>query len=251
MSRTTEPRIKQTVQISDKEYKSFLKHLPRNIRILVETYKFACDVYATVGLTYYWEELFNLPAQAVYKPERGPAMILLFRYSRYATRKEQWFGHYLPKKLSRELLLLSQDRDGLLFQREKNRKYTVSYISKVFQKTSKKAKEMNLITFPISPGNLRSKPSTDIKYMPGSPREVSEEKEKEILKILTKKAHKAGCPRKVPLNPILETLLAQEDFKYSRSELKEHYPYARAAESQKRRWIKAGIWLKIRRTLIK
>lgn len=250
MAKEKLPRIKKRTSLDPKELKKFVKFLPPSIKILAETYKFACEAYAEIGLLYYWVEIFRLPATAIYKSECGHLSIALDRSSHYGTQGELGYIHYVPDHLSERLLILSEsNQSGLLFRQEDGSAFDNARLEKEFCKASGKAQEAGVITKHITPMDFRSTPPEKIKFLPGAYREVSEEKVQEIEKILPRRRRNAGCPRKHPLKNILEALLAQEDFGYSRSNFKKHFPaIAIAAEKQKRPWMKK-IWPRILRIL--
>jgi hypothetical protein len=120
---------------------------------------------------------------------------------------------------------------------------------KEFCRASQRALKEGAIQQAIIPIHLRTTPSSEIQFLPGVHREVSEEKVQEIAKINLSSYRNAGRHRTKPLKDILEMLLEQEYFGYSRSEFIRHFPAARAAEAQKRRWKKRGIWLQISQIL--
>lgn len=259
MGKQRKLKIKSTSPIDFREFKAFLKFLPEPVRLVTRFYKFASEVYAGVGLLYYWKEVFCLPADAVYQPERGPCQVVLYRSSSYGTQGEAWFGHYVPDNLAGQLLKLSQsNKGGLLFQRKDGSAFDSKWIEQEFRKASKLAIQDGVIKYPITPIHLKTTPKSKIKFQPGcypakllkdhpeAVRTVSEEKIQEIAKILTMNSKNSGRPREHSLHDICKALLAQEDFKLSRVELVEHFSdIARAAESQKRRWIKDEIWSQI------
>jgi len=78
MDKSKRVRITPSNPIDDKKLKEFLEFLSPKIKLLVETYKFASEIFAEIGLVYYWEEIFSLPATAVYKPDCGPWQIVLY-----------------------------------------------------------------------------------------------------------------------------------------------------------------------------
>lgn len=247
-------RIKKTIPLDPKEFRAFLMFLPSLLRTLVETYHFSCEAYAEIGLAYCWTEIFRLPASAVYKPEHGPCQILLYRTSSHGSRSEEWYGRYIPNRfLSKKLLELSEaNKGGLLFQMKDGRGFSAVHLKREFDLASRKALEKKAIKQPISPSRLRMAPSSDIKFHPGTHREVSEETVQSIAKILPQTAYRnAGRRREKPLKSLLEVLLAQNDFEYSRSELMRCFPLAIAAESQKKRWQDLGIWSQILRILLR
>jgi hypothetical protein len=263
MDKVKLPRIKKSAPIDLKEYKAFLKFLPPFIRTLVETYKLASEVYAQIGLLYYWEEVFLLPADAVYRPERGLCMIFLHRRSSYGTNGEDGYDHYIPKGLAIKLLKLSQVNQGkLLFLQEDGSSFSHVRLNAEFRKASKKAMERNVIKNAITPLDLRDSPPDNIQFLPGqypsslfrdhrdALHEISKEQVNEITKIIPPSRRHSGRHREHSLQAILQVLLAQEEFGLSRSELMLYFPkLAQAAETQKRRWVEKGIWPHILRIL--
>jgi len=250
MDKEKSPRIKKSTPIDPRKFKAFVKFLPDSIKTLAETYKFACEVYSQIGLIYYWEELFVLPASVVFKSENGPCRVCFDRSSCYATRGESFFSHYLEDDLAEKLLVLSRSNEGgLLFQQKDGGSFDIDRLGKEFRRASQKALKAGAIKTAITPIHLRTTPSLPIRFQSGTSREVSKKKIQEIMNILPNNSRNAGRHREKPLKAILEALLAQENFEYSRNEMMRLFPVGLAAESQKRRWKEKGIWPQILRIL--
>ncbi len=159
MGKSKRVRIKPSKPIDDKTFKEFLKFLSAKIKPLVETYKFASEIFAELGLLYYWEEIFNLPATAVYKPDCGPWQIIFYRTSKYGTTGEDHFVHYVPKHLLKRLTALSQSNsDGLLFRQEDGSSFNKGQLNEEFHKASQKAlkKGYNLKFTPVPVGTTKT-----------------------------------------------------------------------------------------------
>lgn len=252
MAKINSPRIKRKKTIQPTEFKAFLKFFPKNIKLLVQTYRFASGVYAKIGLGYYWEELFQLPANAVYKPEKGPPQILLFRFSRYATQGERWFGHFLPIRLGRQLLKLAESQQGLLFRQEDGSPFNIQRLNREFSKAAELAQQKGYFSKYryITPKHIAVDIPQNVKFYPGEARKVTGEQIQAIKSILPPSQYrKAGRKRECDLQDILNALLAEEDLDYSRSELEKKFPAGKAALSQKRRWIDRKVWDPIQRIL--
>jgi len=259
MSKAKSPIIKQSHSRTHQELMEFLKFLPPLVRLFTETFAFASKTYAQVGLSYRWKELLCLPANAVYKEQKRPWQIHLYRTSKTGSLGELWFGRHLPNRLGAKLSVLAEDgsRD-LLFRREDGGPVTETYLSAAFRRASSLAMKNGSIKTPITPSHFKTCPAIDIQFLPGSyssntlrdcpksVRDISENQVLEIKELLSNHSGKRGKPRDLPIGDILQILLAQEDFKLSRTEVVEHFPkLAEAALSQKKRWAKKGIWPKI------
>lgn len=243
MDKNKRVRIKPSTTIDDKAFKGFIKFLSPKIKLLAETYKFASEIFAELGLLYYWEEIFNLPATAVYKPDCGPWQIIFYRTSKYGTNGEDHFVHYVPKHLLKRLMALSQSNsDGLLFRQEDGSPFNKRRLNKEFRKAREKAYEKGC-KLNLTPIQLRTTPPTNIqKPNRVTVRGITKERIQKVKKLLPK-SKKGGRPRELPLEDILRPLLAQANFGLTRSALISNFPEtACAAEIQKRRWEKQGIW---------
>ena len=162
MDKSKRVRIKPSKLIDDKTFKEFLKFLPPKIKLLVETYKFASEIFAEIGLLYYWEEIFNLAATAVYKPDCGPWQIIFYRISKYGTMGEDHFVHYVPKHLLKRLTALSQSNsNGLLFRQEDGSPFNKRQLTKEFLNASKKSLK-NGYRLNLTPIQLRTAPPANI-----------------------------------------------------------------------------------------
>ena len=248
MDKNKRVRIKSSPSINDKTFKEFLKFLSPKIKLLAETYQFASEIFAELGLLYYWEEIFNLPATAVHQPDCGPCQIIFYRTSKYGTNGEDHFVHYVPKHLLKRLMALAQSNsDGLLFRQEDGSPFNKGQLNEEFRKACQKAhkKGYNLNLTPIQ---LRtSLPANVQKHNRVTVRGITQDRIQKVKELLPE-SRKGGRPRELPLEDILRPLLAQVNFGLTRSELVSNYPRtACAAEIQKRRWKKQGIWDQILR----
>ena len=248
MDKSKRVRIKPSKSIDDKTFKEFFKFLSPKTRLLVETYKFASEIFAELGLLYYWEEIFNLPTTAVYKPDCGPWQIIFYRTSKYGTAGEDHFVHYVPKHLLKRLTALSQSNsDGLLFRQEDGSPFNKKQLNEKFRKARQKAHEKGC-KLHFTPIQLRTTSPANIqKHNRVTVRGITKERIQKVKELLPKST-KGGRPRELPLEDILRPLLTQANFGLTRNELLSNYPRtACAAEIQKRRWEKQGIWDQILR----
>lgn len=241
-------RSKPSKSIDDETFKEFLKFLSPKIKLLVETYKFASEIFAEIGCLYYWEEIFNLPATAVYKPDCGPLQIIFYRISKYGTNGDDHFVNYVPKHLLKRLTALSQSNsDGLLFRQEDGSPFNKQRLNNEFRKASQKARKQGY-KLNLTPIELRTASPANIqKYRRVTVRGITEERIQKVKELLPK-SKKGGRPRELPLEDILRPLLVQANFGLTKSALISNFPRtACAAEIQRRRWEKQGIWDQILR----
>lgn len=248
MDKSKRVRITPSNPIDDEAFKAFLKFLSPEIKLLAETYKFASEIFAELGLLYYWEEIFNLPAEAVYKPDCGPWQIVFYRTSKYGTTGEDHFVNYVPKHLLKRLVALSQSNSGgLLFRQEDGSPFNKEQLNEEFRKARQKAHKKGY-KLNLTPIQLRTTPPADVqKPNRVTIRGITEERIQKVKELLPE-SRKGGRPRELPLEEILRPLLVQANFGLTRSALTSNFPAtARAAEIQKRRWEKQGIWDQILR----
>lgn len=259
------PRIKRSPPPNEAEIATFLKCLPPPIRLLAETYQWASAAYANMGLTYYWKELFSLPAHAVsdFKEktavvkekttiikEKTGVIVNFYRNSTYGTMGEDFYTHYVPRKLVLKLIGLAKtNANGPLFQQESGHAFNHARLSKEFSQASKKAIGKGAIKRSISPTALRAAIPEEVeKARSGSYREVKVETVEAVRRFLAsvpKSYRGAGRPSQIDLHHTLKVLLAQHECGYSRKKLTELFHSVHAAESQKRRWEKRGVWDRI------
>lgn len=248
MNKSKRVRITPSNPIDDEAFKAFLKFVSPEIKLLAETYKFASEIFAELGLLYYWEEIFSLPATAVYKPDCGPWQIIFYRTSKYGTTGEDHFVNYVPKHLLKRLTALSQSNsDGLLFRQEDGSPFNKRQLNKEFRKARQKAHEKGR-KLNLTPIQLRTTPPANIqKHNRVTVRGITQERLQKVKELLPQ-SKKGGRPRELPLEDILRPLLAQANFGLTKNALISNFPgTACAAEIQKRRWKKQGIWDQILR----
>lgn len=139
MDKIKRPRIKPSKPADTKVFRAFLKFLLPRVGLLVETYKFAREIFAKLGFLYYWEEIFNLPSSAMYQPDCGSYQIIFYRSSKYGTSGDDYFVHYVPKHLLKRLIaLLRSNPEGLLFQQEDGSPFNKRLLAKEFRKHLKR-----------------------------------------------------------------------------------------------------------------
>lgn len=248
MDKSKRVRIAASNPIDEGAFKVFLKFLSPEIKLLAETYKFASGIFAELGLLYYWEEIFNLPATAVYKSDYGSWQIIFYRTSKYGTNGEDHFVNYVPKHLLKRLMALSQlNSDGLLFRQEDGSPFNKRQLNKEFRTARQKAQEKGC-KLNFTPIQLRTTPPANTqKTNRITVRGITQERIQKV-KALLPKSTKGGRPRELSLEGILPPLLAQANFGLTRSALISNFPRtARAAEIQKRRWEDLNIWDQILR----
>lgn len=247
-------KTKKVPAIDATQLKTFIKFLPKEIKLLVETYKFASEMYAWIGLQYRWVELFALPANAI-SNDNIPPRIRLDRFSRYGSKGEIFFAIALPNKLGRRLVAhVKINADGFLFRQKNGKPFDSIVLAQEFFKASDRAYKKKVIKKHLVPRDLITKPRSDIAFERGSlssvcfrpelVKAIPKEKVVEISKIIPSHYHNAGCHRDHTMHDILQALLAQEDFNLTRKEFKRYFPKIwSAAESQKSRW--KGVWNQI------
>jgi hypothetical protein len=236
-------KIKPTEPLSKRDFKILLKYLPFEIRIIAQAYREACYFCSSLGLNYYWHEMFVLTKNLFNKSDYGPATIIFARSSRYGTEGEDFCATCIPESLEKSLLKHVKNTNGvLLFQNKNGQPHTTKSIGKAFRIASKLAIENGEIKSIISPIQLRISPQTQINLIPIFDTAVTDERLEKVNSILNQKKQNIGCSRRYKLKTILEAILNSKKYFYSRNQCKELYPCASAAESQLRRWKKAGIW---------
>lgn len=242
MGKSTKSRIQARVEKSSEQWNHFAKCLPKDIRLIAETYQFAAQAYAEIGLVYTLGELLLLPPRAV---EEIPPCICLYRDSTHGSQGELFFTRGLPFKLGRKLIALSKRQTGeFLFSQENGRPFTDTLMNKAFSKASEKSK------IHIYPSCLRVAPMRmqyergslpPVSFRPEFIRKIPEGKIREVESLFPFKA--AGRPSVHDQGRILQALLAQLDFNLSRKQFETYFPdIACAAESRKRGWLELGIW---------
>lgn len=231
-------------------YKGFIRFLPVNIRLLIKTYRFIGEAYAELSLMYTWEDMFALPAHAVYL-NSGEYQIILSKVSEHGTNGDDHFVYYVSEELAGRLAALSRSNEvGFLFQQDDGTPFNINILNREFRKASRKARRRGIVNVDFSLIDLRAvghstKRCVSQAILRGerttitgvSPDRI--EKVRQIL--ISKRLNGLRC--KWSLEEKLRPLIAQKNFELTRAQTVLYYPKtARAAESRKRYWQKKGIW---------
>lgn len=253
-------RTKEKPPVNLEALRVIAPFLSEEVRLIIETYLFAANVYSWIGLSYGIEELLKLPADAVEENFSDYVVIRLDRFSSIGSAGEKFFSHWVPLRLGRKLAKLAKQRQGEpLFQQAKGKAFNLKLLWKRLNDASVAAIRGGQLSTPVRPCDLKITPQENIPLssrvrlpsccLGSFPIKVSKEQLHEIQKLTDISAR--GAPSKHPLSELLLALLAHEKFILSRSAWRRAFPCAGAAESLRRRWEKRGIWRQIREILVR
>jgi hypothetical protein len=255
----------KTKPLDGKQFRSFLKFLPPQIRIMAELYWFINkNMFQMIGLFYGWEELCNMRVDALPDPCPGaPTVMTFYRTSKYGARDEHHVAHYIPHYLEKRIRKLISDESVLIFHQKNGAPFKTERLAKEFSIASMKAKKAGVIAQAVTLLSLRKPidPEWEKNAMPNTFSEslavdmaasVTQEQIEAVQVLLSPSYRNAGAKPKHSLRLILEAIFWRELTKKAwRSLPMPPYPPWKAVQAYHRRWEKRGILSKILEIIVK
>lgn len=238
---------RKSSRVSGKEFRAFIRFLPRAVRLMAELYWFINKKIKLIGLLYGWEELCFMRIEAVPEVDGDfPPVIHFSRTRRHGARGERFIAHYVPAPLVRKIRQNMLPHSPLVFCQKNGAPFTTTRLTKEFSKASKAAKHAHLISRDISLRDLRDSINMTDEMLDKIGRknrerifhEISNEQLEKIQQLISRNAGAKSC---FSLRLIIQAICYHDQFGCAWAKLPEEFPPWRAVKSQHARWKGRGI----------